>query len=104
MAVSSVPGHCPGKRSSPSGIADSVAVVEEVVDVFPDTDARARYWVDMLSKSKVERSFRILAATRLGEIGVRKKHVFEALDKASKDNDTGVSEAAARALAALAHP
>jgi len=93
-------------RYEPTVVAGSpsVAVVEEVVDVFPDTDARARYWVDMLSKSKVERSFRILAATRLGEIGVRKRNVLEALDKVSKDNDTGVSGAAARALEALARP
>ena len=79
-------------------------LVQEVVDVFPDREARARYWADMLRKSKLERPFRILAADRLGLIGVRKKNVLEALRTAVNDEDPGIREAAARALKALEGP
>ena len=58
----------------------------------------------MLNKSKLERPFRILAAQQLASIGVRKKHVLEALRKATKDADPDVSAAAVRALETLEGP
>ena len=84
--------------------APTRVVVQEIVEVFPDQDARARYWADMLNKSKLERPIRILAAQRLASIGVRKKHVLEALRKATRDADPDVSAAAVRALETLEGP
>ena len=83
-----------------NGVATRV-VVEEVVDMFPDQDTRARYWVKVLNGSKTDRRLRILSALRLASIGLRKKHVLEALRKATTDSDPDVSSAAARALATL---
>ena len=79
-------------------------IVQEVVDVFPDHETRARYWADMLGKTKLERPFRLLAAERLGLMGLRKRYVFEALRKASTDRDPDIRAAAARALEALGDP
>jgi hypothetical protein len=82
------------------GSPQRVALVE-VVDFFPDERSRADYFARMLKDSKEAKSYRLLAIERLKAMGVRRKPVLSALEKAAEDPDQDIKNASAEALKAL---
>ena len=73
----------------------------EVVEVFPDADARADYFSRMAKDRKAQKTFRLIAIDSLRSGTSRQKSVLKALRQASEDPDADISDAARRALAVL---
>lgn len=90
-------------RYKPTVIANTPrqVVLLEVVDVFPDERSRRAYFASMLKDKKEARAYRILAIQRLQTIGRQDKSVLKALQKAIRDPDEAVRNAAAEALGRL---
>jgi TonB family protein len=71
------------------GIPRRVALIE-VVDLSPSEGYRANYFVKMLNDAKAPKAYRLLALHRLREIGLGRKDVVKALEKAAKDPDEDI--------------
>lgn len=76
-------------------------IFREVIDMFPDANARAKYFADVVQNKKEQKALRVIAAGRLRTSTLRHKFILEALRKATADPDSDVSAAATRALQAL---
>ena len=74
-------------------------VLTETVDVFPSEGLRASHYGKILNDTNAPKPHRFQALQRLEEIGVHRKEVVKALEKASKDADEYIREAVLALLA-----